>query len=77
MTRTVSSNVKFDCNFAGCPVNTSTPGPLPDGWAEVTINEKVADAILDEATKAIITPEQRENKNYHLCPAHIPKLEPE
>lgn len=76
MTRTVSSNVTFDCDFVGCAVNAQTSGPLPDGWGELQLNEVVADAVVDEKTKQVVTPEQRANNVYHLCPAHVPKLEP-
>lgn len=76
MTRTVSSNVEFDCNYFGCNTKAVTPGPLPDGWADLTVNEITVPAVLDEDTQEIITPEERANKNYHLCPDHVPKLGP-
>lgn len=69
MTRHVTNQVRFDCDFEGCPKFQQTEGPLPKSWGELSLNEM----IKEEGVEA----ELWTTNNYHLCPDHIPKLKPE
>jgi len=76
MTRTVTSNVMFECNYAGCPKTDITAGPLPDNWGELNLVEFTKPEV-DPDTKLITKEAERSPQTYHLCPDHVPKLGPD
>jgi hypothetical protein len=73
MGRSHSSTVTFQCDFAGCNAQATSPGPLPNDWTEANINEVTKEAVRDEK-RVIIEPEERSNQTHYLCPQHRPNV---